>query len=181
MRRALPFSVSSPTGIVPAMQIGGLRMRGVVARVVAVPFHLDDRTHIAGLLGFDFFMDAVVHVDLDHNTANAVSPAAFKPPSDAAVIPIALDDRTPVVRARADSVTGRVVLDTGANRSVFTLPFASRSENAFDRVRHGTHNEASKTHCPQGHEYTPENTYMRARGGRACKACDRLRRVSTAA
>jgi hypothetical protein len=120
------------TGIVPVMQIGGLRMRGVVARVVAVPFHLDDRTHIAGLLGFDFFVDAVVHIDLDHNTANAVAPAAFKPPSDAAVIPIALDDRTPVVRARADSVTGRVVLDTGANRSVFTLPFASRSESAFD-------------------------------------------------
>jgi aspartyl protease len=123
---------SETTGIVPVMQIGGLRMRGVVARVVAVPFHLDERTHIAGLLGFDFFMDAVVHVDLDHNTANAVAPAAFKPPPDAAVIPIALDDRTPVVRARADSVTGRVVLDTGANRSVFTLPFASRSESAFD-------------------------------------------------
>ncbi|HEV8021462.1 MAG TPA: aspartyl protease family protein [Candidatus Lustribacter sp.] len=120
------------TGIVPLMTIGGLRMRSVVARVVAVPFHLDDRTHIAGLLGFDFFLDAVVHVDLDHGTANAIAAAAFKPPPDAATVPIALDDRTPVVRARADAVTGRVVLDTGANRSVFTPPFASRADIAFD-------------------------------------------------
>ena len=56
----------------------------------------------------------------------------FKAPADAATIPIALDDRTPVVRARADGVTGRVVLDTGANRSVFTTPFASRADIAFD-------------------------------------------------
>jgi len=119
-------------GIVPLMSIGALRMRSVVARIVAVPFHLDDRTHIAGLLGFDFFLDAVVHVDLDHGTANVIAPAAFKPPADAAAIPIALDDRTPVVRARCDAVTGRVVLDTGANRSVFSPPFASRADIAFD-------------------------------------------------
>lgn len=29
-----------------------------------------------------------------------------------------------------------------------------------------------KTHCPRGHEYTPENTYVR-RGSRNCKACRR--------
>lgn len=31
---------------------------------------------------------------------------------------------------------------------------------------HGT-----ETHCPQGHGYTPENTYTRKRGGRECKKC----------
>jgi hypothetical protein len=120
------------TSIVPLMMVGQLRMRSVVARVVAVPFHLDEHTHIAGLLGFDFFLDTVVHVDLDHGIANAIAPAAFRGPADAAVIPVALDDRTPVVHARADNVTGRVVLDTGANRSVFTPPFASRADIAFD-------------------------------------------------
>ena len=31
---------------------------------------------------------------------------------------------------------------------------------------------AAKTHCPQGHEYTAENTYMRKGGqGRRCRAC----------
>ncbi len=120
------------TGIVPQLGVGVLRMRSVVARVVPVPFHLDDHTHIAGLLGFDFFMDTIVHVDLDHGVANAIAPGTFKPPADAATIPIALDDRTPVVRARADAVTGRVVLDTGANRSVFTPLFASRADAPID-------------------------------------------------
>lgn len=34
---------------------------------------------------------------------------------------------------------------------------------------------ARKTHCPKGHEYTPENTYAVKTGGRACKACSRER------
>lgn len=32
---------------------------------------------------------------------------------------------------------------------------------------------AAKTHCPKGHEYTPENTYMGRYGGRSCRACKR--------
>jgi hypothetical protein len=114
------------------MTIGGLHLHAVVARVVTVPFRLDDRTHPAGLLGFDFFLDTVVHVDLDRNVANAIAPAAFKPPPDAVAVPIALDDRTPVVHARADAVSGRVTLDTGANRSVFAPSFAVRADVAFD-------------------------------------------------
>jgi len=30
---------------------------------------------------------------------------------------------------------------------------------------------AAKTHCPQGHPYTPENTYYSPRRGRTCKTC----------
>jgi len=39
---------------------------------------------------------------------------------------------------------------------------------------------AAKTHCPQGHEYTPENTYRikpspnKHHGARSCRACRRL-------
>ena len=29
------------------------------------------------------------------------------------------------------------------------------------------------THCPQGHEYTPENTYRRPSGKRRCRICGR--------
>ena len=34
---------------------------------------------------------------------------------------------------------------------------------------------ASATHCPQGHEYTPENTYSSKRGERDCRDCRRVR------
>jgi len=33
---------------------------------------------------------------------------------------------------------------------------------------------AQKTHCPQGHEFTPENTY-RVGGARRCRECNRAR------
>lgn len=32
---------------------------------------------------------------------------------------------------------------------------------------------AATTHCVNGHEYTPENTYTRSEGWRACRACNR--------
>lgn len=32
----------------------------------------------------------------------------------------------------------------------------------------------SKTHCPRGHEYTQENTYIQSKGGRVCKECSRI-------
>jgi hypothetical protein len=32
---------------------------------------------------------------------------------------------------------------------------------------------AAKTHCKNGHEFTPENTYIRPdNGGRQCRACN---------
>lgn len=36
---------------------------------------------------------------------------------------------------------------------------------------------ARKTHCLRGHEFTPENTYLQRRGGRACRACVHVRRI----
>jgi len=54
-----------------------------------------------------------------------------------------------------------------------------------------TAENAKRTHCPWGHEYTAENTYVRPpskahpNGGRDCRTCkrerDRARRVSRAA
>jgi hypothetical protein len=41
---------------------------------------------------------------------------------------------------------------------------------------------AQKTHCTHGHEFTPENTMLRRRGGRDCRVChqERGRRASRA-
>lgn len=33
----------------------------------------------------------------------------------------------------------------------------------------------AKTQCRQGHEYTPENTYIRPNGRRDCRECKRIR------
>jgi hypothetical protein len=32
-----------------------------------------------------------------------------------------------------------------------------------------------RTHCPYGHEFTPDNTYKHARGDRQCRTCRRTR------
>lgn len=55
------------------------------------------------------------------------------------------------------------------------LAYGTSSQNHLDQVRHGTHPQASKTHCPQGHEYTPENTYRKpsAPNARRCRTCRR--------
>lgn len=74
------------------------------------------------------------------------------------------------------------------------LRYDSRSENAFDSVRHGTNKWSRKTQCPKGHEYTADNTYVNFRRSgpkegrpfRTCRRCaiDRaaahkaLRRIS---
>lgn len=35
-----------------------------------------------------------------------------------------------------------------------------------------------KTHCPKGHEYTPDNIRPSQKAGRSCRACERERRLA---
>ncbi len=121
------------TAIVPALTIGGLRMRNVVSRVVPIPFSADDRTRIAGLLGFDFFAEIVVHIDAERGTAEALTPAAFRNPPDFSAVGLELDDKQPAVRVKIGPVAARVILDTGANRSVLATSFADRLESGGER------------------------------------------------
>lgn len=57
------------------------------------------------------------------------------------------------------------------NNHVSNLRWDTRSANTHDKVRHGAHPQARKTHCPQGHAYDETNTYWIKRGGRACRTC----------
>ena len=50
------------------------------------------------------------------------------------------------------------------------LYIGSQHDNIMDQVHSGTHRQTSKTHCPNGHEYTKENTYVhRMTGYRQCR------------
>jgi HNH endonuclease len=58
--------------------------------------------------------------------------------------------------------------NTGCSNPVH-LRLLTRSENSRDN------GQARRTHCPQGHEYTPENTYVytnpKGHRTRACRTC----------
>lgn len=74
---------------------------------------------------------------------------------------------------------GAVVMHTCHRRSCVNLDhlqLGSQSENVIASVQIGTHNMTRKTHCPQGHPYSEENTVMvnnGKRGGRRCVTCHR--------
>jgi len=44
-------------------------------------------------------------------------------------------------------------------------------DNLSDMANKGRHHQQVKTHCVNGHEFTPENTYKTKAGGRACREC----------
>jgi hypothetical protein len=50
----------------------------------------------------------------------------------------------------------------------------TQADNMADKSNRGRHHNSRKTHCPRGHEYTPENT-RESGGGRWCRTCDNLR------
>lgn len=52
------------------------------------------------------------------------------------------------------------------------LRWDTASANILDQTRHGTHNNARKTHCPRGHEYSGENLLL-DEGRRRCVLCTR--------
>jgi hypothetical protein len=62
-----------------------------------------------------------------------------------------------------------------ANNVLKNLKYGTPSENSYDKRQHGTDHNVQKTHCPAGHAYSPENTYIRPSGGRTCRACKRAR------
>jgi hypothetical protein len=79
-------------------------------------------------------------------------------------------------KPHADSHTRHLDGDPG-NNCLENLCYGTAAENADDTRRHGRHRkgvdnfQGQKTHCPQNHEYSPENTKITAKGERLCKAC----------
>lgn len=67
--------------------------------------------------------------------------------------------------------------DIPDDNRVENLRIGTFSDNAYDKVRNGRHHNACKTHCPKGHEYSAENTYVLPSrpSARYCRACHRER------
>lgn len=61
------------------------------------------------------------------------------------------------------------------------LAYGTRGQNEHDKVAHGTHTWARKTHCPCNHPYDEENTRVEAGGRRRCIECERARQRKGAA
>lgn len=67
------------------------------------------------------------------------------------------------------------------NNRAENLAYGTVSENQLDSVAQGTHAKAAVTHCPQGHEYSAENTYRFTYKGsprRQCKTCHKARHAA---
>lgn len=64
--------------------------------------------------------------------------------------------------------------DNRENNHWSNLAWGTQHDNVMDAVRNGVHQQARKTHCPRGHEYTPENTIRKKHRprSRVCRSCD---------
>lgn len=68
------------------------------------------------------------------------------------------------------------------NNQLSNLQWGSSAENKADQLRHGTHGNAAKTHCPKDHPYDEANTYTPpGTNNRVCRACHRARYKEMAA
>lgn len=64
--------------------------------------------------------------------------------------------------------------DDPTNNASVNLRWGTPKDNSNDVVLHDRHPNANKTHCPQGHEYSNQNTSRYgAKRSRVCLACRR--------
>src|SRR5580704_15460918 len=78
---------------IPTLDAGGATLHDVVVETAPFVNWQDEKTPIAGLLGFDFMAGCVLKVDYAAGTVEALAPDGFMPPPNATTIPIVLDDR----------------------------------------------------------------------------------------
>lgn len=64
--------------------------------------------------------------------------------------------------------------DVKTDNRLENLRYDTHSANGLDCIRNGHNPQLNKTHCPQKHEYTPENTRIGKNGGRWCRECKRI-------
>ena len=77
-------------------------------------------------------------------------------------------------QANGEIPQGKIVMhvcDNPACVRVSHLRLGSMRDNTQDMVSKKRDKNSRKTHCVHGHEFVPENTYIKANGNRQCKQC----------
>jgi hypothetical protein len=112
---------------VPKMTIGALAMSNV--STLAIPLSIGPR-NLAGILGYDFFVGHVVHVDYEHKRVEVLTPEATQRAFAAPHVIVTsayYDEGAPLVRAAFGTASGdRFALDTGSPYPIVLAPFTRR-------------------------------------------------------
>lgn len=82
-----------------------------------------------------------------------------------------------------EAIDGLCVMHTCDNPPCYRydhLRVGTHLDNMRDKVAKGRQARfnATKTHCPNGHEYDAENTYTRPNGKRECRSCIKAYRAA---
>lgn len=72
---------------------------------------------------------------------------------------------------RPDGMEVRHLDGVSSHDHAANLRWGTHLENMQDVRLHGTHHNAAKSHCKNGHEFTPENTIAREGTKRRCRTC----------
>ncbi len=82
---------------------------------------------------------------------------------------------------RPDGMYGCHRDDNQHDNGLENLYWGTARQNARDAVNNGLCWKSNITHCPQGHEYTADNTYITpGNGHRLCRACIKARNKGNA-
>ncbi len=128
LAQTLPSEIVLEHATVPAMTVGTLTLNDVSA--LAIPVGVD------GILGYDFFLGHVVHIDYGNARVEVMTQeaaeAAFTDPRNT-VMSAYFDEGIPLVHAAFGSAFGdRFALDTGSPNLFVFAPFARRYGHEID-------------------------------------------------
>ena len=121
-------SFEMATGKIAEMKIGPLSMHDVFVHTAPV-VEYEPSIRSVGLLGFDFLAELGVRIDYEHKAVTVRRWGTYSPPNGPgfAVLPIRLDDQTPLISARINGATAeRITLDTGASASFILFNYFAR-------------------------------------------------------
>ena len=132
---------------VPTMTAGPLSMSNV--STLAIP------AFVQGILGYDFFLGHVLHIDYLHRRVEVLTPPAadrvFSDPKNR-VFDASFDEGIPLLRGAFGSASGeRFALDTGSQPLVLLAPFLRRNPQ-LDKSLTPTHFGLT-SHAPATEEF----------------------------